>query len=492
MEKEQELMLKQALIEQELEFVRNQLKIVRLFMYEHQKELYSPSSPISQEENVSVQKNTEQQEVNVSPPLKRKEMSSPKQTDPDFNLRPNGGIQIPKTEGSSSGSGSPDKGIQIPKELLQIPNKNSKPYHVVFNGPNAGIFEDWNITKKATEGIKNIKGKKFNNFLEAKITADQYTRSERCSELQLITEAETLRPNTFKLALNSTKSSKTILGSLPRRTPKINEEGTPDLRIEIKIKDFKYCYRYARSATEENFVEEKFSTIDGKNLSDYTIYKNANYLQVYEAFQLGLVKTIYPSQNLQEIKIFSKSFTKAIKTFRTRCYINDRYIFLKFNSSTPYWNDNDEIKYHPHHLVQISICKQETYLASKAMEEKLERTYILQLAKSRIEIFINKVFSFSADDKIFINGYDANEKTLIYRKYNKEISPADEQLFLAFQNSLLKSDLIGEHVADICKTLHKITNRYNCQRCSTIKVASTTENNNRNAIIKEDSSTTTK
>ena len=125
---------------------------------------------------------------------------------------------------------------------------------------------------------------------------------------------------------------------------------------------------------------------------------------------------------------------------------------------------------------------------SKAMEEKHERSDILQLAKSIIEIFISKVFSFSADDKIFVNGYDANEKTLIYSKYNKEISPAHRQLFLAFQNSLLKPYLINEHVADICKTLHKSTSRYNCQ-CLTIKVASTTDNNNGKAIIKEDSST---
>ncbi|CAH1418223.1 unnamed protein product [Lactuca virosa] len=248
------------------------------------------------------------------------------------------------------------------------------------------------------------------------------------------------------------------------------------------MKDFEYCYRYARSATEEKFVEEKLSTIDGKNLSHYNFYKNANSLQVYEAFQLGLVKTIYPSQNLQEIKLFSKSFTKAIETFRIRCCKNDQDSFLKFNSSIPYWNDKDAIKYHPHHLVQIGICKQETYLPSKAMEEKLERADILKLAKSRIRIFINKVFSFSADDKIFVNGYDANEKTLIYNKYNKEISPADGQLFLAFQNSLLKPDLIGEHVADICKTLHKSTSRYNCQ-CITIKVVSTTDNNNGKAII---------
>ncbi|CAI9270567.1 unnamed protein product [Lactuca saligna] len=125
------------------------------------------------------------------------------------------------------------------------------------------------------------------------------------------------------------------------------------------------------------------------------------------------------------------------------------------------------------------------------MEEKLERADILQLAKSRIEIFINKVFIFSVDEKIFVNGYDANEKTIIYSKYNKEISPPDEQLFLAFQNSLLKPDLIGEHMAYICKKLHKNTNRYNCQ-CSIIQVASTTKDNNGKAVIKEDSSTSIK
>ena len=82
MEKEQELMIKQALLEQELEFIKNQLKIVRLVMSEHKKEHSSPSSLMSQEENVSVQKNIEQQEVNVSPPLKRKETSSLEQTAP--------------------------------------------------------------------------------------------------------------------------------------------------------------------------------------------------------------------------------------------------------------------------------------------------------------------------------------------------------------------------------------------------------------------------
>ena len=111
--------------------------------------------------------------------------------------------------------------------------------------------------KRQQKGTKNIKHKRFNNFLEAKTVADKYTRFERCSKLQFITAAETLRPNMFKLALNSTKSSKTILGSLPRRTPKNTEEVTPDLLVEIKIKDFEYCYRYARSTTEENFVEEK-------------------------------------------------------------------------------------------------------------------------------------------------------------------------------------------------------------------------------------------
>ncbi|KAI3766743.1 hypothetical protein L2E82_16814 [Cichorium intybus] len=82
-----------------------------------------------------------------------------------------------------------------------------------------------------------------------------------------------------------------------------------------------------------------------------------------------------------------------------------------------------------------------------------------------------------SDDKIFVNGFDVKEKTLIY---SKEISLADEQLFLAFQNSLLKPELIGEHVANICKTLQKNISRYSCQRCSAIKVALAIQENNAN------------
>ena len=220
---ERELMLKAALLELELESIKKRLEFVRLFKSEKQKDLSSPSSSmsqeenvgisntelqkdfsspsstLSQEENVSILKNTEQQEVNVSPPLKRKETSNPEQTAPgkdiskplkvvdlpkiqirvqtpttlvtpsDFNLRPNGGIQIPKPEGSSSESKSLDKGIQIPKELLQIPNKNTKPYYVVFNRPNAGIFENWDVAKQAIDGVINSKHKRFNSFLKPRL-----------------------------------------------------------------------------------------------------------------------------------------------------------------------------------------------------------------------------------------------------------------------------------------------------------------------------------
>lgn len=87
--------------------------------------------------------------------------------------------------------------------------------------------------------------------------------------------------------------------------PKSTEEITPDLPEELKINDFQYCYRYARSAIEENFVEENFSTINDKNLSHYNFYKNTDSLQVHETFQLELIKQFYPSQNLQELKLFS-------------------------------------------------------------------------------------------------------------------------------------------------------------------------------------------
>ncbi|XP_074319800.1 uncharacterized protein LOC141656698 [Silene latifolia] len=85
----------------------------------------------------------------------------------DF-LRPNMGIQIPrKNEEQSSPSSQEDLTIQMVK----------KDYYVVYNGPNAGIYDHWSTAKQATEKVPGIQHKKFRNFHEARISADMQENS---------------------------------------------------------------------------------------------------------------------------------------------------------------------------------------------------------------------------------------------------------------------------------------------------------------------------
>ncbi|CAI9277574.1 unnamed protein product [Lactuca saligna] len=138
--------------------------------------------------------------------------------------------------------------------------------------------------------------------------------------------------------------------------------------------------------------------------------------------------------------IASHCFTFSLLSILNRVSIVDSLVSIPsfpfiYSSTTQIWDSSVCIPF-------VTSLKSELDTDSKWMK----------VCRSQDKLLKNK------GDKIFLNGYDANEKILICSKYSKEISPTDEQLFLAFQNSLLKLDLIDEHVADIYKTLQKRTN----------------------------------
>ena len=65
--------------------------------------------------------------------------------------------------------------------------------------------------------------------------------------------------------------------------------------------------------------------------------KNADPQMIRETFQAGLVRTIYPSANLQEIKYLPKKIKDAVKKFRTNCIKIQRRTSFKIRSTIPVW-----------------------------------------------------------------------------------------------------------------------------------------------------------
>lgn len=380
----------------------------------------------------------------------------------EVNLRPNQGIKI----------------NSIPEDLN--PQKN-KTYYAVFNGLNAGIYEKWETAKRATDGVPNVRFKKFKSLLEATTAAKLFAKEHLCSEAKLINNSDCLKPNTFSAALKQPKKTKVSLGkpiSPPKETITEDDE-------DLCLAGFEYWYSAARNASEEQLTKEHYFTTDNANLSYYNYLKNSNPVQVYESFQYGLVKMIYPSYNLQELKAFPKAFISAIKKFRQNCLKADQDIYVKVNSSIPVFRGN-QLVYRPHHIIQVGISKGEKYSPSKIMSCTVEVEDLQILAKQKYGALLDKAFSFKDENKIFCNFSDA--RILLFSKNNKTAGKEDISRIIRFQNQLIGNKIFGDHYEDMCKMIKdKADPTFTCSLCqatadikSSLKVDPSTNKSNGN------------
>ncbi|KAI3665751.1 hypothetical protein L6452_44381 [Arctium lappa] len=112
-----------------------------------------------------------------------------------------------------------------------------------------------------------------------------------------------------------------------------------DYNLDATYTAFKYLYAKGRATTKHSFVEEHYYTTDKKNISYFNFYPNAHPEFILEAYQFGLLKMVYPSNNLLELSRFPKEFREAFKTYKKKCLkvfdisYEDK---LKVNLVTPY------------------------------------------------------------------------------------------------------------------------------------------------------------
>ena len=129
----------------------------------------------------------------------------------DF-LRPHQGIPIPQKSELNS-TVAPLRA----ESGIQHPHIN---YYVVYNGPHAGIYDDWGCTKAATNGVPGVAHKKFATITEARAAADAYTTSQQTDRLNFIPKGEAqLKPKSFAKALISPPKQKAHWLTLGTKSP---------------------------------------------------------------------------------------------------------------------------------------------------------------------------------------------------------------------------------------------------------------------------------
>ncbi|KAI3669348.1 hypothetical protein L6452_40581 [Arctium lappa] len=377
-----------------------------------------------------------EQKVTVEPTVEKpKSIASPEQTATGKDLsNPLSPMALAKSheEGSSSSSLDslnlrPNGDYQNPQKPIVHPLVQSqdcqgiKAYYVVFNGPKAGIYTSWNVAETAVKGISGVKHRKFKSYEEAKISANIYTTVEFKAPLELIPSSEGLRP-TFASALTNEKNSMT---------------------------------------------KEHYYTTDKKNISYFNFYPNAHPEFILEAYQFGLLKMVYPSDNLLGLSRFPNEFREAIKTYKKKCLKgSDREIFLKIQSSLIFW-DKEYEPIQTYKYVQIGVCKDKIYFPSQIKEARLEEKDLQEIAEQKLLILINKVFDISYEDKLKVNL--AMPYCLMTSFSSSTISKEDYAKVHEFKKQLISPHVFGIHYPLLCERikgeLEKKGINHVCKKC---------------------------
>ncbi|GJW03778.1 hypothetical protein Tco_1562634 [Tanacetum coccineum] len=163
-------------------------------------------------------------------------------------------------------------------------------------------------------------------------------------ELRLFGEAKKATP-LLRPKINHLINNRRV-AARDQRFPKEEPIGLEPI---IYFQEFVQIWNKARSACQQDFINERFYTTDKPTKSLYNFIEGSDPQLIYQAFRAGLIDNIYPSNNLLEIKEFHSSIFEAIKRFRKNVLkAQDKKIYIKVTSSIPDWNHEEN--YSPYHL----------------------------------------------------------------------------------------------------------------------------------------------
>ncbi|KAI3758676.1 hypothetical protein L6452_06247 [Arctium lappa] len=333
----------------------------------------------------------------------------------------------------------------------------------------AGIYTSWNVAETTVKGISDVKHKKYKSYDEARVSANIYTAAEYKAPLELISGSEGLRP-LFSTVLTKEKDSKVILGTIPRKFQHTTQgilEDMEDYNLDATYTGFKYLYKKGRDTTELSFVEEHYYTTDKRNISYFNFFPNTHPKFMLEAYQYGLLRMIYPSDNLLELSKFPAEFRNKVKTYKKKCLKGaDKEIFLKFQSSLIFWDDQEE-PIQTYKYVQIGVCKDKIYAPSQAKDVLLDKKDLQELAKQKLLTLIDKVFDIRKEDKLKVNL--ATHYCLMTSFSTSSILEIDYEKIKEFQKQLVSPHVFGSHYPSLCQKikleLEKKGIKHSCPRC---------------------------
>lgn len=390
--------------------------------------------------------------VNCEPIPLGKSQSSPEQTAPGKDstnpLIPVALGKSKKTFGSTSSSFPELRPSYL--TAAQEPAKNSERFYVIYNGPHAGIYTNWGIVGEAVRG-KPYEHKKFRTLHEAQLSADKY-----CQTFGGNIKVR----NVQSPVIAQTKEVKFRPTARIQEKPAVEE----DIFQGTNFEDFQRLWYQARKIRPEDLLSLKVFTDDKKTRSYFNFLAGAAPEMVFSTFQAGLVRNIYPSSNLQELKFFPAGFKKAVKSFRTKiAKAEDSPLYINITSSIPDWYMGNTFA--PYYYVEIGLAKSNKEIeASKIMEDDISNDFS-KFRLDTLELVIKKSLHNNCESKVKVNY--CNHHCIITSWCAVTITEEDSWKLCSFEETFQRNALqvAPTTMEKFCKRAQKLFEDHACDAC---------------------------
>lgn len=373
-------------------------------------------------------------------------------------------VFVPSGEGSSGVKVSENPSQEAEVKLQPgIFTKGNKPnFYVVYDGEKSGVYDDWAIVKAIVDHTPY----RFKGFK---------TLEEATQSLTAVRAVDTgFKPvNSYREAIKQSKKGFTTLG---RFAPA--KKGSRNIYDEVanfSVTDFVEVFQMARASGNE-YERQKYFTNDIGKISLFVFCAGADPDLVSRAFRASLVRTIYPSKDLGEIKYLPQNIIQEAKRFAENS-VGKNQLVLKIVSSLPDWDEEGVVK-EAYHVISLAVCKQfptepEPIRFEPPSQEDCFRNLHIWRAH-RLSKVLTECRTVTQESREFITG---SAKIVIKRRSRKELNGVRH--ILAVESKFADNSLdVGQATKrDLCPLVKGIMgDQHQCDFCA--KMPDTPTSNN--------------
>ena len=312
----------------------------------------------------------------------------------------------PKEDLKDLSQNIPSTSGMVKDEAYQASSK----HYTIFNGPNAGCYKDWSTVQPLVLG-KPVAYKGYPNYGLARQAFIDYCMKNNITlhtTPTLISPTDLLQPNKIPSYAEKAKlPPNPVQERTFARFNKISVKN-PDSHDFISLETFTHYYRLVEvcNITEGCFI----SQTNGHRY--FNAGEGADPSLVSTLFHCGLLQTICPSANLQELSKLPQGVYTAVKHYRTKVLKEqNRRVLLTLRSSLLDWHETEDemdcLKNYPsYHFIKIGMLRQMDVTPCTSIKEEITSNLNLLLPTLRAQSLgriISKLRKYYKDSMIRVN-----------------------------------------------------------------------------------------